>query len=196
MSRFVGFLVAPVVLLATTANADAWYLGKWGVLPVFPAYHYRLMYNQGAVVPASYPVYYWSGYVYCPPVMASAPGSAPATTWAVPTPAPPSSKASSTTNEPPLQNPTKKEPAVSESRSFGGSYAISTSNANDVCRVGFWNLAGRDVVVQIGTLVHTVPKDKTVLFEVPRRFTWQMDQQQVQSVEVPAGGRTHEIVIR
>lgn len=198
MGRFMCRVLAPIVIvLGATNSADAWYLGKWGVLPIFPGYHYRIAYWQGYAAPPSYPVYH-VGYAPCAPVMASA-TPAPRTLWAVPTAAPPSTtfaSPSSTTSEPPLQTPAKKAPTISESRSLGGTYTVTTTGANDVCRVGFWNLAGRDVTVQIGTLVHTVPKDRAVLFEVPRRFTWQLDQQQAQAVEVPDRGKGHEIVIR
>lgn len=192
MSRFLCRVIAPiVVVLGATGSADAWYLGKWGVLPLFPGYHYRIAYWQGYAAPVSYPVY-WVGYAPCQPVMMSA---APRAVWATPTPAPPSTTSPST-SEPPLQKPEKKAPTISESRSHGGNYTVSTANMNDVCRVGFWNLSGKDVTIQIGTLVHTVPKDRAVTFEVPRRFSYQMDQQQAQAVEVPGGGTTHEIVIR
>lgn len=189
MRRFLCRVLAPLLIVLTVADsADAWYWGKWGVLPV--GYHYRVSYWQGYAVPPSYPVYVYAPGP-CVPLMPPAPAT-PRAVWALPYAAPPST----TTAEPPMQSPAKKAPTVSESRSQGGSYTSTAPVADDICRVGFWNVAGKDLTLHLEGHVYVVPRDRAVTFEVPRRFVWQIEQHQAQTVHVPEGAKTHEVVLR
>jgi hypothetical protein len=131
-----------------------------------------------------YPVY---APVYCP--VAVAPVSA-GTIYAIPRSAPPSG---SQTGEPPLPSSPERGPKIIESRSLGGSY---DTKDNDLCRVGFWNIAGRDVTVTINGKARTVPRNRSITVELSRRFVWQVEERDPHREQVPTGQTTYEIVIR
>jgi|SRR5882724_188572 len=116
---------------------------------------------------------------------------------AIPTAAPPSA----TTPEPPLFKKIEmpnadmgtKGPTVLELRSMNPAI---TGLAKDRCRVGFWNLTGRDVTLVVDGKSRLVARDRALTLELPRDFGWRVDQQPAQTVHVANDKASHEIVIR
>ena len=144
-------------------------------------------------------------YYYCPPVRVAPVSIAPVTfapvpsvplrsgIYAVPSAAPPSQ-----TTEPPLAKPPMppakasddpRLPLIVTARSDSGS-------AKDLCRVGFWNLSGRDRTLTIEGKSWTLPKDRTITLDVDRRFAWQLESRAQRLERVPDGQATHDVVIR
>jgi hypothetical protein len=140
-------------------------------------------------------------YYYCPPppMVIAVPDARPG--YAIPTPAPPSPL--SPTAEPPLQKgPTKAVndpclPVIVTSRAFGGSQVPGAAPlTKDRCRVGFWNLSGRDVTLVIDGKAWQLFKDRAVTLDLDRHFAWQI-QGGTQRVErLPEGLAAHEVLIR
>ncbi len=89
--------------------------------------------------------------------------------------------------------PEKRAPAVTESR-FPGNATEPTTKAR--CRVGFWNLSGRDVTLTVDGQPRPLGKERALTLELPLRFVWQVDQTPARTEQVPTGQSTHEIVIR
>lgn len=154
--------------------------------PVAPVYHYPVWPTPFAcptVQPALSPLL---------PVLPTIP-------QARPTPAPPSAPAAppAKAKMPPAATtaPTERRaPVISESRFNGRSPAPAAEG--DRCRVGFWNLSGRDVTVTIDGTPRPLPKDRAITVDVGRAFRWQVDGQAAQSERVPDAQASHEIVIR
>lgn len=92
--------------------------------------------------------------------------------------------------------PAKRAPAVSEARSQGGSYVAKKEPNQEICRVGFWNVTGRDVELIVDGQPRTLPRDRAITLELGRVFSWQMGAGQRQTVTVPDGRSVHEIVLR
>lgn len=128
---------------------------------------------------------------------------------AQPTPAPPSGTPptkSMQTREPPLNNPmspdpktNKRAPAIIESRSLGGDYAEGTPKVKqlgDRCKVGFWNVSGKDVRLRIGARDFDLPRDRAITLELERQFAWQIGQREATSERVPANQAFFEVIIR
>jgi hypothetical protein len=86
----------------------------------------------------------------------------------------------------------------SQAPKIDGTYASNAtpSTSKDRCRVGFWNLTGRDVTLTIDGKSWTLAKDRATTLELDRRFTWQADRQAERAVSVPKGQSTYEVVIR
>jgi hypothetical protein len=130
-----------------------------------------------------------SGYDY-PPTYFN-PNTVP---LARPTAAPPSS-------EPPLLKKVEMPPAdkdkpgptVIELRSGGPSIP---GLPRDRCRVGFWNLSGKDVTIVVDGEARLVSRDRATTLRLPREFVWRIGQQPAQSVRVADDKSIHEIVIR
>jgi hypothetical protein len=118
----------------------------------------------------------------------------PTVPLAIPTAAPPSS-------EPPLLKKVEMPPAdkdkpgpvVIELRSERLS---SEGLPRDRCRVGFWNLSGKDVTIVVDGMTRLVTRDRAVTLQLPRDFVWRIDRQPAQSVRVADDKTVHEIVIR
>jgi hypothetical protein len=119
-------------------------------------------------------------YYYCP----SAPLVIPVPD-ARPTPAPPSQ-----TKEPPMQKATSDAlpPVILATH--------ASPVGKDRCRVGFWNLTGRDVTLTIDGKARTLPKNQEVTLELASQFAWQIDQQAQHIERVPTGQGVFEVVIR
>jgi len=100
------------------------------------------------------------------------------------------------TSEPPLSNPVKKAPVISESRSMGGAYAQSGGGSKERCKVGFWNLTGRDVVIRIDGQTRTLAKDRSLTIDSERAFSWQLDEGQTVAERVPEEQLFHEVILR
>lgn len=122
--------------------------------------------------------------------------------YASPRPAPPSGNAPAPRKkEPPVIKPVEKEPplgkpqkapTIIESRSSGGNYAGSSER----CKVGFWNLTGRDVQLKINGETRLLAKDRALTLELDRAFVWQIDQQEPASERVPPNQTFFEVVLR
>ena len=92
---------------------------------------------------------------------------------AAPTPPPPSQ-----TLEPPLQPKqpkavaAMKAPLISTTRSLGGTF---TPGSKERCKVGFWNLTGRDVTLTVDGKSRSLPKNRSVTLDLEHQFTWQIE---------------------
>jgi hypothetical protein len=172
-------VVAVSLLAATSANAFG---GRFCTSrsPATVSYYYVVPY-----------------YYYCPPPMVIAvPDARPG--YAIPTPAPPSP-----TGEPPLQKGPAKAvndlrlPVIVTSHALGGTHVPGVAPLpKDRCRVGFWNLSGRDVTLVIDGKAWQLSKDRAVTLDLDRNFAWQI-QGGTQRVErVPDGLAAHEVLIR
>jgi hypothetical protein len=172
-------LSAGLVLLGATSSAQAWWVG-WGGWGYRPAYYG--------------PVYCGPAYAYYPvyPVYAYVP-------LAVPSPAPPSRQQSPPANPAtrkdaaPTGDPLKKGPTITESRSLGGAIAKGSGQR---CKVGFWNLTGRDVTLKIDGQTRQLPRDRAVTLEIGRAFVYQVDQGQSVTESVPEEELFHEVILR
>ena len=71
----------------------------------------------------------------------------------------------------------------------------SATGKDELCKVGFWNLTGRDVKVNVNGQDRVVPRDRAITLDLAREFTWKLDGQAAQ-VQVPADKNAHEIVLR
>jgi hypothetical protein len=74
--------------------------------------------------------------------------------------------------------------------------ARSADGVKDRCRVGFWNLSGRDVKVTIEGKAYSLPRNQSLTFDMDRQFTWQTAGKTAQIQRVPAGQSTYEVLIR
>lgn len=172
------FVVVASLLTASTASAFNGRFGLWRA-PVSVSYYY--------VVP----------YVYCPPgpLVLPVPDARPGMRYAPATAAPPSG-----TVEPPLQKKVSSEarmPVIVTSHALGGSAAPARPPlANDRCRVGFWNLSGRDVTLTIDGKALSLPKDRAVTLDLERSFTWQVEGRPQHVERLAEGIATHEVVIQ
>jgi hypothetical protein len=143
--------------------------------------------------------YYTPAPVYLEPATCAAPAPLPVPaagpSFAQPTPAPPSQ-----TKEPPPGKKDLPPPKVTESRSFsiGVDKAGTTTEvvAKATCRVGFWNISGRDVALNINGQTHVVPANRNVTVMLNREFSWHVEGQQAQQERLPDDKTAHEIVIR
>ena len=154
-----------------------------------PAFHGRFGIWHSSAWSSSYyvPAPYW---YYCPPGPLVVPvPNAPRSTYAKPTPAPPSQ-----TIEPPLQKmiSDSRAPVLITTRSS----ERGVSTASDRCRVGFWNLSGRDVMLTIDGKAWSLPSNHMVTLETERQFAWHVDRQAQTLVRVTEGMATHEVVLR
>jgi hypothetical protein len=120
---------------------------------------------------------------------------------AVPTPAPPSKHTAEaplgTRVEMPLADKDVKLPAIAKPGPTVFELRPNVSPpAKERCRVGFWNLTGRDVTLVVDGKSQLLPRDRAVTLELPREFSWQIDQQPARSERVANEKASHEIVIR
>ena len=195
------WLLAICLLGTAVGSADAlfwrWsgssyqsYYPNWG----YSSYYYspNWSYSSYYYSPTwSYPVAYSYAPVTVSPPTYCAPTS-PAQ-YAQPVAAPPR------TTEPPLAD--SKKPVVTESHFSADQKAknktvVSKSQKIDYCRVGFWNLTGRQVVLRIDGKGHYVAKNKAITLTVARDFSYQLDGESMESVQVPDEKKTFEIVLR
>jgi hypothetical protein len=145
-------------------------------------------YYSAYVVPV-----YWAQPYYCYPAPTIVPvPDAPRMPYARPTPAPPSQSV-----EPPLHRSGKMSSDL-QAPVIGGNFATNPmpSSSKDRCRVGFWNLTGRDVTLTIDGKSLTLARDRATTLELGCRFTWQADKRSERAVSVPPGQSTYEVVIR
>jgi hypothetical protein len=159
------------------------------------------------------PAYMDFGYA-CPPGYSLVAPARPATIYAVPFAAPPSTMQ---TVEPPTNRPVETGPpplipkmknadlrdnpvgpTVVATRSLTGNAPPSNLAlpAKDRCRVGFWNLTGRDVTLVVEGRSHSLARDRALTLDLNRSFTWQIDARGPQSEQVADDQATHEVVVR
>lgn len=179
-------LLAGLVVLGTTSSANAWWLGWrfWGYGYYGPSYYSPTYYR-----------YYAPAYSYCPsvpvyPTVQRIPrdSAAPAQRGA-------EELRSPTTKEPPASNPKQKGPTVTESRSLSRDFAGALSAA-DRCKVGFWNLTGRDITLRVDGQPRPLAKNRAVTLDMARSFSWQVDQDRAINELVPAEQAFHEVILR
>jgi hypothetical protein len=185
-------------LLASSADA---FNGRFGIGRTPTTTTTSSSYSSYSVIPATYLVV---PYYYCPPTPATptvipVPDARPG--YANPVPAPPSS-----TGEPPLQKgimpPAKtsneaRMPVIVTSHAQSGLLSAgATPIPKDRCRVGFWNLSGRDVTLVIGGQTISLAKDRAVTMDLERQFAWQVEGRPQHVERVGEGQATHEVVIR
>ena len=156
------------------------------------AFNGRLGMSRVATVSQSYVLPY--SYYYCPtsPTVIPVPDARPG--QAIPTPAPASSTA-----EPPLQKKVANDPRmplIVTSHAIGGNYVPGSSLPKDRCRVGFWNLAGREVTLVIEGKAYTLPKDRAVTLDLERQFAWQVAGRSQHVERIAEGQASHEVVIQ
>lgn len=197
--------LAVLLLLGTTSSAQAWWgwgwgWRSWGWHRYYPSYYYAPAYAY------SYPQYAYPSYASYP---APAACSTPMPLAAAPQAQPVMQKAFDTapggpapggpggqSKEPPTMGGDllKKAPTIIESRSLGGSYAQGSTKER--CKVGFWNLTGRDVTLKVDGQLRMLAKDRAVTLELDRAFVWQIDQRDSVSERVPEEQPFHEVILR
>jgi hypothetical protein len=172
-------LVLGVVVAALSASPAEAFNGRlgWWRTPPTVSYYYVA------------PLYY-----YCPPLGPTViPVPDASSGWARPTAAPPSQTA-----EPPLQRKAAGDPrmpVITASHALG-TFTPGKSPTPDRCRVGFWNLTGRDVTVQVEGKSVVVLRDKAVTLDLDRQFIWQIAGQTQHIERVPEGQPTYEVIMR
>jgi hypothetical protein len=177
--RLAVSVVALSLLVTSPAHAFGGRFGVWSAPPTV-AYYYAP------------PVYSAGPYYYCPPTQTPMPRIIP-----VPDARP------SPTGEPPLRNSNDKTsndlrmPVIVTAHAIGGNYVPGSSPlAKDRCRVGFWNLSGREVTLRIDGKAWTLPKNREVTLDLERQFSWQVEGRPQHVERVAEGGASHEVVVR
>src|SRR5262245_19154275 len=138
MTGSVRGAMAAGLLLALAASPAMGSGPWWGGYGCGPSYYYY-----------PYPMYVAPAWTY------------PVRPLAQPRPAGPSG----TTVEPPMLSPVQRAPKVMESRHSGSASAghtgeKKTTSDADRCRVGFWNVTGRDVTLIIDGQPRHLPRDR------------------------------------
>lgn len=176
MRRTVLVLIAALVVSPISARGHGF--GRWQRTTQSS---YYFLPTPGMMVTAEPPMSIVGVPPLCPPM------------YATPIPAPPSVMA-----PPPASTaPPQRAPGVRESHSSYNAAASFLPPAMDgSALVGFWNLSGRDVVVQIGGGPHIVPLGQSLKLVLNRQFVWQVEGQAPQTEQLPDGVPGMEIVIR
>jgi hypothetical protein len=180
-------LAAGLLLLAAPAASGH---GHGRAVYATAAYYYPAYYYYPALVaaPVAYPapVYAAPAAAVCPvPAVHVAPA------FAQPTPAPPSPGLVPQTAEPPLQ---KAPPKVTESHSTSGKAALPADGV--CCRVGFWNVSGRDVTLTVNGEARLLASNQALTLQLGRQFTWRIGGGSPHAEQMPADKAALEIVIR
>ncbi|MCI0380057.1 MAG: hypothetical protein L0215_20940 [Gemmataceae bacterium] len=98
--------------------------------------------------------------------------------------------------EPVLAAPLAKPPTVTESRSAAVTQAGHKTGKGTRCKVGFWNLTGRDISLKVDGKAQTLAKDRAVTIELERSFVWQVEQNEPTGERVPEDQAFYEVIIR
>jgi hypothetical protein len=175
-----------------------------GIVQVWPAPPTTVRYYSFPV-----PVYQYSFvspyyYYYCPPAprlpVRVVPVDGSQSIFADPVPAPPSPPQKKAVMSPAKSSssPAAKElpPKIIATRSVENAVPGVSVVPKDRCRVGFWNVTGRDVTLTIEGKSWKVPKDQSITLDLEWTFSWQIDQRPQQIERIPTGQNTHELVIR
>ena len=179
------FVVVVSALTTSSASAFGGRFSSWNAPATTVHYYYAVPSNYWAVP-----------YYYCPPM--TTPRVIPVPD-ARPTAAPPSP-----TGEPPMQKMIEKKvsndskmPIIVTSHAVGGNYVPGTTPlAKDRCRVGFWNLSGREVTLLIDGKAWKLAKDRAVTLDLELQFSWHVEGSPQHIERITDGQTSHEIVIR
>jgi hypothetical protein len=187
--RYLAACTLTLVLAASSAHGFGGWLRGGASRSYYPVASYCPVYVMPAVaaVPC-YPVAPTTPRVIplAPPIPFAPPRSAPPSKD---TKEPPLGK----TMEPPLGTTTEKRaPTIVESRSP----SVVPALAKDHCKVGFWNLTGRDLEINVAGKTRTLPKDQALTLELDRQFTWNLVGQPPASERVADDRPFHEIILR
>lgn len=149
-----------------------------------------------AYVPAVYaPAPMMAPWLCVPSVPTPRVAPLPRTITVAPLAAPKSAPPSGKTAEPPLDP--KRAPVIIESRSFGGAFLPQgPAPSAGRCRVGFWNVTGRDVTLTVNGQARTLSKDRALTVELDRTFGWQIDSGAAHAERVPDEQTSFEVIIR
>lgn len=93
----------------------------------------------------------------------------------------------------PLKAPQAQGPEISESRSSTGKTKLMTSFR---CKVGFWNVTGKDVQLEVDGQMRTIPKDRAITLDMDRRFVWRLDSGPENLERVPDEQNYFEVILR
>jgi hypothetical protein len=159
------------------------------------------------VVVTSYPIRPVAQPVYVP--MYTQPLPCPPGSWvtpvplsqgyAIPQPAPPTpAPMQKKTMEPPLDKKQAKGPpqVIEPSKSFSLSGDKSGFlGAKEKCRVGFWNITGRDITLFVGEEKHVIPQNRSLTLMLDRQFSWHTGNGEPKR-ETVQDTDAHEIVLR
>lgn len=98
-------------------------------------------------------------------------------------------------NEPPLAKPQSKGPTIYQNRTFSGVPQLTEARTN-TCKVSFWNLSGLDVTLNIGERTHSIPRDRAVILDLDRHFTWRTNFHNPKTEDVSDDLNHFEVMIR
>lgn len=133
----------------------------------------------------SYVTYWWTpgvvySYYYAPPAYYSC------TPAPMIVPVPDAKKA----EVPPRKDAAgERMPKITAAHSLG-------MDPSKTCRVGFWNLTGREVTLTIEGKSWTLPKNQVLNFQMERNFTWQVNGQLQHIERVPDGQASYEVLVK
>ncbi|MGF1578084.1 MAG: hypothetical protein ACFCD0_01840 [Gemmataceae bacterium] len=115
-------------------------------------------------------------------------------TFAQPVPAPPRTRIAPAPkkNQPKTNDPNIRVEETNE-RYFRGS---PVSTEADTIRVGFWNTTNRSVVLRVSGVTRVIRGNGGATFDLPRSFTWQIDQNVPNSETLAANRSSYEIFIQ
>jgi hypothetical protein len=183
------------MLGASAAPAHA-----WGRRAQTTAYYY----------PASVicvPVYPSAGIMAPVPYLPSLPPAGSAPVYATPTPAPPQGALPGAAPVPsgPMPPAGSGTPGVRESSSYYDAYAATAAGsslprvgrgipATERSSVGFWNSTPRELVLRVDGAVYRLAAGQGMTLDLPRRFTWQLDERAPKAEELSEAAI--DIVIR
>jgi hypothetical protein len=184
MPRLLRGVVIAAVLAASAGPAQA-----WGRRAQTTAYYY----------PASVicvPVYPSAGVMAPVPYLPALAPASSAPVYATPTPAPPQGTLPGTAPVPPGPMPPAGTPGVRESSSYYDAYAATATSSlpaaregranllNERSSVGFWNSTPRDMVLRVNGAAYRLTAGKGMTLDLPRRFTWQIDERAARAEEL------------
>jgi hypothetical protein len=119
--------------------------------------------------------------------------------YAQPSAAPPStdvsprSRSPGESNEPTLGSKTAQGPTITESRAEP---PASTGPPREKCKVGFWNVSGRNITLTIDGQKRVLPRNRAITLDLARDFSWQVDEGAPANEHVSADENFHELIIR
>lgn len=116
--------------------------------------------------------------------------------YACPVIAPPSgAPATFSTPEPPSGKQPRKGPIIDQYRTFNGVPQM-VEPRTEKCKVSFWNLTGDDVTLFVGNEPRSVLKDRAVVLDLSRQFSWRTNNLNPKSEDVPDDTNHFEVLIR
>lgn len=99
-----------------------------------------------------------------------------------------------TTHEPPtFKGP--KGPTIFQNRTFSGVPQYSEPRSPSA-KVSFWNLSGYDVTLSVGERTHAIPRDRAVVLDLNRSFTWRTNLHNPKTEQIPDDTNHFEVLIK